>query len=60
MMNKVNEIYDEIEWIVAGNGELLKQNYDACDALICVLAFININHNAPRHIYRLLVTSTVF
>ena len=51
MMNKVNEIYDEIEWIVAGNGELLKQNYDACDALICVLAFININHNgleSPR------------
>lgn len=45
MMNMVNTIYDEIEWIYNKNGELLKQNYDACDALICVLAFININHN---------------
>ena len=25
-------------------GDLKKQNYDACDALICALAYINVNH----------------
>lgn len=45
MMNMVNTIYDEIFWIKNKSGELLKQNYDACDALICALAFVNINHN---------------
>ena len=45
MMNMVNEIYDsnEIEWILNKKGELAKENYDACDALICTLAYININ-----------------
>lgn len=45
MMNMVNEIYnsDEIEWIFNKKGELAKENYDACDALICTLAYININ-----------------
>ena len=51
MMNMVNDVYDEIEWIVTGNGELMKQNYDACDALICVLAFVNINHNGLQSPY---------
>jgi hypothetical protein len=44
MMNMVNGVYDEIQWVYNKNGELLKQNYDACDALICALAYININH----------------
>ena len=26
------------------DGELKKENYDACDSLICALAYININH----------------
>ena len=45
MMNMVNEIYnsDEIEWILNKKGEIAKENYDACDALICTLAYININ-----------------
>lgn len=43
MMNMVNEKYDGIEWIYNTKGELKKENYDACDSLICVLAFININ-----------------
>lgn len=45
MMNMVNEIYDsnEIEWLLNKKGELAKENYDACDALICTLAYININ-----------------
>jgi hypothetical protein len=46
MMNMVNELYNnnEIEWLLNKKGELAKENYDACDALICTLAYININH----------------
>lgn len=45
MMNMVNEMYADsgIEWILDKNGKLKKENYDACDSLICVLAYININ-----------------
>jgi hypothetical protein len=43
MMNKVNEIYPNIEWIIDGNGEVKKENYDACDALVCALAYVNVN-----------------
>jgi hypothetical protein len=45
MMNKVNELYSDIEWIYNKKGELKKENYDACDSLVCALAYININHN---------------
>ena len=45
MMNKVNEIYDDIEWIYNAKGELKKENYDACDSLICALAYVNVNHH---------------
>ena len=48
MMNMVNEMYAdiaELSWIVDKNGELKKENYDACDALICALAYVNINHH---------------
>lgn len=46
MMNMVNELYEnEIEWIRNKNGELKKENFDACDSLVCALAYININHN---------------
>jgi hypothetical protein len=46
MMNMVNSFYNNapIEWIIGKNNELKKENYDACDALICALAYININH----------------
>lgn len=47
MMNMVDEMYPGIEWIHNKKGELKKENYDACDSLICVLAFININHYGP-------------
>lgn len=43
MMNKVNEIYPNIEWIRNKEGEIKKENYDACDSLVCALAYININ-----------------
>jgi Holliday junction resolvasome RuvABC endonuclease subunit len=47
MMNMVNEMYEEegISWVLNKNGELKKENYDACDALICALAYINVNHH---------------
>jgi hypothetical protein len=47
MMNMVNEMYKEnaIPWCLDKNNELKKENYDACDALICALAYININHH---------------
>lgn len=47
MMNKVNEMYNEneISWTLNDKGELKKENFDACDSLICAIAYININHN---------------
>lgn len=47
MMNMVNEMYgqDNISWIYDAKGELKKENYDACDSLICALAYVNINHH---------------
>ena len=41
MMNKVNEKYQNIPWIYNAKGELKKENYDSCDALICALAYSN-------------------
>ena len=45
-MNMFNELYKDngISWVLDKNGELKKENYDACDSLICALAYININH----------------
>lgn len=42
MMNMVSEKYPKIDWIYGKNGELRKENFDACDALVCALAHINI------------------
>jgi hypothetical protein len=46
MMNMVDEMYPngEIVWVENAKGELKKENYDACDSLVCALAYININH----------------
>lgn len=43
MMNKVNELYPDIDWIQNTKGEIKKENYDACDSLVCSLAYVNIN-----------------
>ena len=46
MMNMVNELYcneNSIPWEYGKNGELKKENYDACDSLICGLAYMNVN-----------------
>jgi len=45
MMNMVNEVYKDIQWIYNQKGELKKENYDACDSLICALAYVNVNHH---------------
>ena len=42
-MNKINEIYPHIDWITNKSGELKKENYDACDSLVCALAYVNVN-----------------
>lgn len=41
MMNEVSEKYPKIPWIYNKKGELKKENYDSCDALVCALAFSN-------------------
>ena len=41
MMNAVCEKYPNIPWLYNKKGELKKENYDSCDALICALAYSN-------------------
>lgn len=41
MMNLVCEKYPNIPWIYNKKGDLKKENYDSCDALVCALAFSN-------------------
>lgn len=41
MMNVVSEKYPGIPWIYNKKGELKKENYDSCDALVCALAHSN-------------------
>ena len=46
MMNMVNDLYNnEIEWVYNSKGNLKKENFDACDSLVCALAYINVNHH---------------
>lgn len=45
MMNRVNEMYPNIDWILNKNGDVKKENYDACDSLVCALAYVNINRH---------------
>lgn len=45
MLNMVNSIYtgeNAIPWELNKKGELKKENYDACDSLVCALAHSNI------------------
>lgn len=43
MMNLVNNVYNNIEWVLDKHGNVKKENYDACDSLVCTLAYINVN-----------------
>lgn len=41
MMNCVSAEYPDIPWLYNKKGELKKENYDSCDALVCALAYSN-------------------
>jgi len=41
MQEKVSEIFPNIEWLYDKKGELKKENFDACDAYVAVLGWLN-------------------
>lgn len=41
MMNLIRDKYPNIPWLYNKKGELIKENYDSCDALVCALAYSN-------------------
>lgn len=47
MMNVVSEKYPGIPWLYNKKGELKKENYDSCDALVCALAYSNVKRYGP-------------
>ena len=58
MMNCVSELYPDIPWIYNKKGELKKENYDSCDALVCALAFSN-NQRYGIDMYPKITSSTI-
>ncbi len=42
VMNLVCEKFPEINWVYNKNGDFKKENYDACDSLVCSLAYSNL------------------
>lgn len=41
IQEKVSEIFPSIKWLYKKNGELRKENYDACDAYVAVLGYMH-------------------
>ncbi len=41
LLDKVSELFPNIEWKYNKNGELKTENFDASDSLVCVLGYIN-------------------
>lgn len=41
IQGKVADVFPDIEWLYNKNGELKKENFDACDAYVAVLGFMN-------------------
>ena len=41
IQGKVSEIFPDIDWLYNKKGELKKENFDACDAYVAVLGFLN-------------------
>lgn len=41
IQSKVSEIFPDIQWLLGKNGELKKENYDACDAYVACLGLLN-------------------
>lgn len=42
VMNLVCEKYPEINWVYNSKGDFKKENFDACDSLVCALSYSNI------------------
>jgi hypothetical protein len=42
VMNLVNEKYPNINWVFNNKGDFKKENFDACDSLVCALAYSNL------------------
>lgn len=45
MMNFVCEKYPYINWAYNSKGDFKKENYDACDSLVCALAYSNLKRH---------------
>lgn len=45
VQGKVSEIFPDIEWIYDKKGELKKENFDACDAYVALLGWLNKRNN---------------
>lgn len=45
IQGKVAEIFPDIEWLYDKKGELKKENFDACDAYVAVLGWLNNKRN---------------
>ena len=45
IQGKVAEIFPHIEWLYNKKGELKKENFDACDAYVAVLGYLNKTNN---------------
>lgn len=41
LLDKVSELFPDIEWTYNKKGELKTENFDASDSLVCVLGYIN-------------------
>lgn len=41
LLDKVSEMFVDIEWIYDKKGDLKKENFDASDSAVCVLGYIN-------------------
>lgn len=51
VQEKVAEIFPSIEWLYKKNGELRKENYDACDAYVAVLGFMHFSkYGEPQYV----------
>lgn len=44
MKNMIDEMYPGINWVKNKKDELKKENFDACDSLVCAIAYMNVNH----------------
>ena len=42
IQGKVAEVFPDIQWLYTNDGELKKENFDACDAYVAVLGYINL------------------